>query len=104
MQHRRLGVLGWICLILIIIGGINWGLIGIFGFNLVAAIFGAWPIVERIIYIIVGIAAIIMIFVACRHCGRKCTSCHGGVCSQCGCTPCRCNIPPENRIPPENKL
>jgi uncharacterized protein len=69
MWHKKCGVLGWICLILIIIGGINWGLVGIFGFNLVTFLFGAWPIVERIIYIVVGIAAVIAIFTACRCCG-----------------------------------
>ncbi len=77
MWHKKCGVLGWICLILVIIGGINWGLIGIFGFNLVTFLFGAWPIVERIIYVLVGIAAIILIFVACscRGCGcGRCTS------------------------------
>ena len=39
-----------IALVLIIIGAINWGLIGIFNFNLVAAIFGDMTIIARIIY------------------------------------------------------
>ena len=47
-----------IALILIIIGGINWLLVGLFAFDLVAAIFGPMTIVTRIIYILVGIAAI----------------------------------------------
>ena len=37
-------------LALIIIGAINWGLIGIFGFNLVAAIFGEMSLMSRIVY------------------------------------------------------
>lgn len=45
-------------LILIIIGGINWGLIGFFQYNLVDSFFGVFPIVSRIIYILVGLAAI----------------------------------------------
>lgn len=44
-------------LILLIIGGLNWGLIGIFNFNLVEAIFG-FGVIARIIYILVGIAAL----------------------------------------------
>lgn len=88
MWHKKCGVLGWICLILIIIGGINWGLVGIFGFNLVAFLFGSWPIIERLIYILVGIAAIIAIFMACRCCGKKGTCEHP--CKGCGCSPCRC--------------
>ncbi|MDO4162276.1 MAG: DUF378 domain-containing protein [Pseudomonadota bacterium] len=44
-------------LILTAIGGINWGLIGLFGLNLVEFIFGFEPIIVTIIYILVGIAA-----------------------------------------------
>lgn len=47
-----------IALILIIIGGINWGLIGFFNFNLVDTIFGTMSIISRIIYILVGISAL----------------------------------------------
>lgn len=50
--------LDWITLLLVIIGGLNWGLIGLFEFNLVNAIFGFSTILERIIYIIVGLAAL----------------------------------------------
>lgn len=46
-------------LILLIIGGLNWGLIGFFSFNLVSAIFGTdLVIISRIIYAVVGLAAI----------------------------------------------
>ena len=48
-----------IALILAIIGGLNWGSIGIFGFDLVAALFGGQDsMVSRIIYTLVGLAAI----------------------------------------------
>ena len=47
-----------IALVLIIIGAINWGLVGIFNFNLVDAIFGAMSIISRIIYILVGISGL----------------------------------------------
>lgn len=48
-----------IALLLLIIGGINWGLIGIFQFDLVAFIFGgAAAVFSRIIYVLVAIAAI----------------------------------------------
>lgn len=46
------------CLALLIIGGINWGLIGILNFDLVAFIFGEGSLLSRIVYTIVGIAAI----------------------------------------------
>lgn len=46
-------------LILVIIGGLNWGLVGLFQFNLVSAIFGGdLYFLARIIYALVGIAAV----------------------------------------------
>ena len=45
-------------LTLLIIGGLNWGLIGLFNYNLVDAIFGNATWLTRIVYIIVGVAAI----------------------------------------------
>jgi hypothetical protein len=51
-----------IALILIIVGGLNWGLVGFFQFDLVAAIFGAMSVVSRIVYALVGISAIYGIF------------------------------------------
>ena len=48
-----------VALVLTIIGAINWGLIGLFDFNLVAALFGEENVISRIIYVLVGIAGII---------------------------------------------
>ncbi len=48
-----------IALILIIIGGLNWGLVGVFGFDLVAWIFGgSKEILSRLVYTLVGIGAV----------------------------------------------
>jgi len=47
-----------ITLILVIIGAIVWGLIGLFDWNLVDAIFGAGSVVSRIIYILVGLSGL----------------------------------------------
>jgi hypothetical protein len=55
---RKLSGVDLVALILIVIGGINWGLVGLFNFDLVAAIFGGFTILARIVYILVGIAAI----------------------------------------------
>ncbi|UCD95409.1 MAG: DUF378 domain-containing protein [Candidatus Zixiibacteriota bacterium] len=44
--------------ILLVIGGLNWGLIGVFRFDVVAAIFGDMGVITRIIYILVGVCAI----------------------------------------------
>lgn len=55
---RKLNVFDWIALILVIIGGINWGLIGLFRFDLVAAIFGDMSAFSRVIYTLVGVGAL----------------------------------------------
>jgi len=47
-----------ITLALVIIGGINWGLIGLFNYNLVDAIFGTMSLASRVIYTLVGVAGI----------------------------------------------
>jgi uncharacterized membrane protein YuzA (DUF378 family) len=48
----------WFALILLVIGGLNWLLVGLFDFNLVAAIFGDMSPAARVVYVLVGIAAI----------------------------------------------
>lgn len=58
----KMNALGWLCAILVIIGGINWGLIGFFDFNLVQFIFSTHNI-ARIIYAIVGLASLYMIYI-----------------------------------------
>ncbi len=60
--------------VLMIIGGLNWGLVGLGGFfggnwNVVNFIFGRAPAIESIIYILVGIAAVVSIF------GCRCKTC-----------------------------
>ncbi len=47
-----------ISLILIIIGALNWGLIGLFNFDLVAALFGTMSMISRIVYSLVGISGL----------------------------------------------
>jgi uncharacterized membrane protein YuzA (DUF378 family) len=55
-------VLDAIAVILLIVGGLNWGLVGVASFDLVAAIFGNMSVLSRIVYILVGLAAIYQIF------------------------------------------
>jgi len=47
-----------VCLALVIVGALNWLLVGLFNFDLVAAIFGAQSILARAVYIIVGLCGI----------------------------------------------
>ena len=50
--------LNLITLVLVIVGGLNWGLVGAFDFNLVAALFGDGSALSRIVYILVGLSAL----------------------------------------------
>ncbi len=53
----------WIAVILVIIGGLNWGLVGLFGYNLVSSLLGEGAL-TNIIYDLVGLSAILTIFSA----------------------------------------
>lgn len=66
--------------ILVIIGGVNWGLVGLGmllggNWNVINMILGSMPVFEAIIYILVGISAVMMIF----NC--RCGKCKDGVCT-----------------------
>lgn len=54
--------LGMITLILLIVGGINWGLVGLFDMNLVTMIFGSMPILVTIVYVLVGLSALYQLY------------------------------------------
>jgi uncharacterized membrane protein YuzA (DUF378 family) len=47
-----------IAAVLLVVGGLNWGLVGAFGFDLVATIFGQMSGLSKIVYVLVGLAAI----------------------------------------------
>jgi len=47
-----------IALILVIVGGLNWGLVGVFDLNLVNKILGSVELIEKVVYIVVGVAAV----------------------------------------------
>ena len=53
--------LSYIALTIAIIGAVNWGLIGLFGFNLVAFLFGDMTLLARIIYILVGLSGLYLV-------------------------------------------
>ncbi|MFZ2555243.1 MAG: DUF378 domain-containing protein [Minisyncoccia bacterium] len=63
--------------ILLIVGGVNWGLIGLGGFmggnwNLVNIILGSWPALEWLVYVLVGLSAVYEVFTHkanCKMCG-----------------------------------
>ena len=60
-------ILKMVSYILVIIGALNWGLVGFFGFDLVASIFGEMSVISRIVYGLVGISAIIALLTCREH-------------------------------------
>lgn len=61
-----------IAFVLLVVGGINWGLVGINpSYNLVTMLLGSWPVVEKVVYILVGLSAV---YLAVTHKG-DCKTC-----------------------------
>jgi len=67
--------------VLVVVGGINWGLVGLgmllgsmSSWNVVNMLLGSMPVVEGVVYVLVGVSAVMMI------CGCKCEKCKDGVC------------------------
>lgn len=58
----KMGTLDYIAFILVVVGGLNWGLIGFLDYDIVAAIFGDMSTLTRIVYDLVGLSALYMIF------------------------------------------
>ncbi|HZF97486.1 MAG TPA: DUF378 domain-containing protein [Pseudoxanthomonas sp.] len=57
----RNNFISWLAFILVVVGAINWGLVGFFAFDLVAALFGEMTAVSRIVYGLVGIAGVYLL-------------------------------------------
>ncbi len=63
--------LGTIAYVLLLIGGLNWGLVGAFDFNLVSFLFGDGTLISRIVYLLVGLSAVVSIFMVIAHYVKK---------------------------------
>lgn len=62
---KNLSIVDWIALLLLVIGGINWGLVGLFQFDLVATLFGgSVSMISRVVYTIVGLAAVYVLVIS----------------------------------------
>lgn len=66
----KMNALDWIAWILVLVGAINWGLIGAFNYNLVGMIFGL-GIITQWVYILVGLAALYIIWMILAKKGKK---------------------------------
>lgn len=57
-----------VAIILVLVGALNWGLMALFDFNLVREIFGGFPVIERWVYIFVGLSAVYIGFTHVSDC------------------------------------
>lgn len=58
----RMNGLDWLAYVLVIIGGLNWGLVGLFDFNLVTELFGDDSALSNIVFILVGLSALYLVY------------------------------------------
>jgi len=87
MSHNKkaCGKTRRIAWILVIIGALNWGLVGLGEFigsnlNLVDLLLGTWPVVESVVYVLVGLSAILSLK-GCKKCkDGSCGACANGTC------------------------
>jgi len=78
-----MNMLHFIAFVLVVVGAINWGLVGLGGFmgsswNLVNMLLGSWPMVEWLVYVLVGLSGLYLVFTHKRDCSM-CMSHDGGM-------------------------
>ncbi|WP_437600601.1 DUF378 domain-containing protein [Sorangium sp. So ce590] len=69
--NRGISGLTWAAIVLVVIGAVNWGLVGLFEFDLVAAIFGRLSAISRIVYVLVGLAGLYLLYYASTQLGKR---------------------------------
>lgn len=67
----KIGTIEWIVLVLVILGGLNWGVYGIYNYNLIDALFGFGSTIGRTIYDLIGLASIWLIFMVAKLQSRR---------------------------------
>jgi hypothetical protein len=65
-MEKSLSVLDWVVLVLVLVGALNWGLVGFFSFDLVKTIFGDMSALSRTVYSLVGLSAIYLAVISPR--------------------------------------
>lgn len=53
--------LNLVAMVLVVVGGLNWGLVGLLNFDLVATVFGVASTLTRLVYVLVGVSAVLVL-------------------------------------------
>ncbi len=71
MHKSKMNALDWVAMVLLIVGGLNWGLVGLFNIDLVAALFGTQSALSRVVYVLVGLSALYSIYTSSKMASSK---------------------------------
>jgi uncharacterized membrane protein YuzA (DUF378 family) len=69
-KFMKMNTIGWVAWLLVVVGAINWGLIGAFNYNLVAMVLGMGTIAQ-LVYILVGVSGLYLVWMAFTKKGKK---------------------------------
>lgn len=69
-SRTGMSAIDWVAFALLIVGGLNWGLVGLFGIDLVATLFGDMSPLSRVIYTAVGLSALYSFYTASKMARR----------------------------------
>lgn len=71
LHRSKMNAVDWVAMVLLIVGGLNWGLVGLFDIDLVAALFGTQTPLSRIVYVLVGLSALYSIYTSTKIASSK---------------------------------
>jgi uncharacterized membrane protein YuzA (DUF378 family) len=67
----KMSVLDWLAMALMIVGGLNWGLVGLYNVDFVATLFGTQTPAARIVYTLVGLAALYSLYLCSKLAAKR---------------------------------
>lgn len=70
VSKSKMNALDWIAMTLLIVGGLNWGLVGMLNVDLVAWLFGYQTALTRVVYVLVGLSALYSIYTSSKMASR----------------------------------
>lgn len=66
----KLSALDWVAMVLLIVGGLNWAVVGLFNVDVVASVFGVQSPLARLVYVLVGLSALYAIYLSAKMAAR----------------------------------
>ncbi|WP_156885471.1 DUF378 domain-containing protein [Massilia niastensis] len=70
-QRAAMSALDYLAMALLIIGGLNWGMVGLFDVDMVATLFGPGSSLTRVVYVLVGVSALYSVYTIAKMAGSK---------------------------------